>query len=144
MAIEISFVDSISCKELIVSQQAIKTWLRKVIQTEGKALGNIDFILCNDQYLLKINQDFLNHDTFTDIITFPYSYTPIEAEIYISCERVEENARNHTQQPEKEMLRVMVHGVLHMCGYDDHSAEDKIAMRQLEDRYLKLIFDSNS
>lgn len=115
-----------------------KVWLKKVADKEGFKLGNLNYIFCSDTYLLKINVEYLNHDTFTDIITFDNSEEDniIEGDIFISIERVKENSFTLNTVFDEELKRVVVHGLLHLCGYDDHSVEDKAEMRRLESEYI--------
>lgn len=116
-------------------------WLDEVAKSEKKTISNLLYIFCTDAFLLDINQRYLHHDTLTDIITFPYESNPIEAEIYISLERVFENAETFSQgEKHHELARVLVHGLLHMCGYTDHSEEEKEKMRAKESHYLCSIF----
>ncbi len=122
------------------NQTAISDWIKSVIEKEGKPLRQLNFILCNDEYLLKINLEYLNHDTLTDIITFPYTDPPvIHSDIYISVERVEDNAKCFNAAFNNELHRVIIHGVLHLCGYGDKTEEEEAVMRQKEDEALKLI-----
>jgi rRNA maturation RNase YbeY len=114
-------------------------WINRVLESEGAAHGQIDYIFCSDQYLLGLNQKFLQHSTFTDIITFDYSGgKEISGDIFISVERVMENAVGLNETFEKELLRVMVHGLLHMLGYPDKTAKDKRYIRQVEENKIKL------
>ncbi len=117
----------------------LKLFLSSIFNEEGFDFHSISYIFCTDEYLLKLNQQYLNHDTLTDIITFTLSETslPIISEIYISVERVRENAELLQLPFETEMNRVMIHGILHLCGYSDHSAELKLQMRAKEDYYLQ-------
>jgi len=117
-----------------------KTWIKKVIVSEKKKLGAIQYIFCDDNYLLKINRTYLNHDTLTDIITFSTSDSKeiISGEIYISIERITENAIVQSSSFNDELSRVIIHGVLHLVGYDDHCDNDKKIMRSKEDYYLLL------
>lgn len=110
-----------------------------MVITEGKEIEQVNYIFCSDAYLLKINKDYLAHDYYTDIITFPYSYQPIKSDIYISIDRVAENADTETVSFRHELHRVLVHGLLHMCGYDDQDSDATAIMRQKEDQYLALI-----
>jgi len=104
---------------------------------EGRKIGSLFFVFCSDDDLLELNEEYLNHNTLTDILTFPYSQDPIEADIYISLERVSENADLYSEGNKlKELLRVMVHGLLHMCNYNDHSRAGKSEMRTRETLYL--------
>jgi rRNA maturation RNase YbeY len=95
-------------------------------------------VLCSDEYLYQINLEYLQHDTYTDVITFPYSDTPdlVEGDIFVSVERVTDNAAQLRVHPTDELHRVMVHGLLHLLGYDDKTPESKIAMTQREDYHL--------
>lgn len=125
--------------ELPVSEHLLSAWLERVIQHEGKNLVGLDFIYCSDEYLLEVNKEYLNHDYYTDVITFPYQKEAIEGDIFISVDRVNENAITEMVDFTQELCRVMVHGVLHLCGYDDHSPELKAQMRGLETHYLGLL-----
>jgi probable rRNA maturation factor len=118
-----------------------KVWLKKVAEKEGFIINDLNYIFCSDKYLHKMNLEYLDHDTYTDIITFDNSENDkiIEGDIFISIERVVDNSKNLNTQFEDETKRVIVHGLLHLCGYDDHSAEDKAEMRRLESEYI-LIF----
>ena len=112
-------------------------WLLAVISSEEKVLKEVSFNFCNDQELLKVNQEFLSHDNLTDIITFDYSDpSGIMGEVLISTERVKDNALDFDQLFDVELRRVMVHGVLHLCGYKDKSDDEKILMTKKEDFYL--------
>jgi len=117
-----------------------KTWIKEVIVSEKRKLGDIQYIFCDDNYLLNINSTYLNHDTLTDIITFSTSDSKkiISGEIYISIERITENSLIHSSSYNEELSRVIIHGVLHLIGYDDHSNNDKKIMRSKEDYYLLL------
>lgn len=107
---------------------------------ELREIGSVAFVFCDDNYLHKINLEFLKHDTFTDIITFDYSAgNEIISEIYISVDRVADNAKKYSQTFEDEIHRVIIHGVLHLCGYKDRLAEDKQIMRDKENHYLSLL-----
>lgn len=122
--------------------EILKSWLKEVIQKEQqKAVGDIRYVFTDDTSLNAINNDFLDHDNFTDIITFNTSseLDIISGEIYISVERVRENAEMHQQDFEKELARVIIHGVLHLIGFKDHSAEEKAIMRTQEDYCLNLL-----
>jgi rRNA maturation RNase YbeY len=114
-----------------------KAWLIRVIEEEGKELGEINYIFCDDEYLHKINVDFLNHDTLTDIISFDYSAGAVlSGDIYISTQRVADNAKDFKTAFKNELNRVMVHGILHYCGYKDKSDTDAAVMRSKEDYYI--------
>ena len=118
----------------------LKTWLKHVVQSEGKSLGDLNYLFVDDKYLLEINQKFLDHDTLTDIITFPLSQSSdiISGEVYLSIERIKENAINLNVDFERELQRVMVHGLLHLIGYDDGTDDEKNLIRSKEDYYLNL------
>lgn len=114
-------------------------WITRIIVSEGFVVGEIDYIFCTDDYLLNINQEYLNHDTFTDIITFDYSDSKvISGDIFISTDRVKENAMIYKVEFNAELLRVMSHGVLHLIGYGDKMDEDRKLMRIKEDEKIKL------
>ena len=120
---------------------ALKKWIAGVVTNEGFKLKEINYIFCSDTYLHSINLQYLNHDTFTDIITFDRSEQvgSVEGDIYISIERVEENARELSVTFYEELHRVLIHGVLHLCGYTDKTKDDTIAMRNKEDACLSLL-----
>jgi len=113
-------------------------WIGRVVEAEKSAIQSLNYVFCSDRYLLRINQEYLNHNTLTDIITFDYSedYMSLEGEIYISIPRVRENARVLGTDFETELHRVIIHGVLHILGYKDKSKKDKAEMRAAEERYL--------
>jgi len=120
-------------------KSVIVKWLNKVAKSEGKSIGQLTYIFCNDAYLLDVNQRFLNHDTYTDIITFDNTVANfIGADIYISSDRVRENARINNVEFKKELLRVVVHGVLHLCGYKDKTEEEARLMRLKEDEKISM------
>ena len=114
----------------------ISQWILDTVGAEGKSISHFQFIFCTDSYLHEINLKYLNHDTFTDIITFPYVHNPLESDIFISIDRIRENANTFGITFEKELYRVIIHGVLHMIGYSDKTQEDKKIMTQKEDQYL--------
>lgn len=121
----------------LTSQERVSLWLLDVINKEEKAIKEISFNFCNDKELLKVNQEFLSHNNLTDIITFDYSDSSgIIGEILISTERVKDNALDFDQPFDVELRRVMVHGILHLCGYKDKSDDEKILMTKKEDFYL--------
>lgn len=114
-------------------------WLRTVCGSEIKKLGALSIIFCSDNYILDINLRYLQHDYFTDIITFDYCQDDtISGDLFISIDSVRENASYYGATFEEELDRVMVHGVLHLIGYDDHSEEEKKVMRSKEDYYIKM------
>lgn len=120
----------------------LKQFLVKLAMREGKRIEAINYIFTTDARVLEINRAYLNHHDYTDIITFPLhvSGKAISADIYISTERVKENAATFSSSFKKELHRVVFHGLLHLCGYRDKSQKDQLQMRQLEDKYLRLYF----
>jgi len=118
----------------------LSKWIKRVIISEKYEVGELFYIFCDDAYLLEINQRFLGHDTFTDIITFPTSKDPkiLSRQIFISIPRVMENCKLLGTDFHDEFARVLIHGVLHLMGYEDHSGEEKRIMRQKEDKSLSL------
>jgi probable rRNA maturation factor len=122
-------------------QQPRKTvkWVLESVMREGITVLDINYIFCSDQYLLKLNKEFLSHNTLTDIITFDYSNRKnISGEIYISIERVRENSTKFNSGIEEELLRVMIHGILHLLGYKDKKPKEIATMRKKEEAYLSL------
>ena len=118
-------------------------WILSAISKEGYSLESINYVFCNDKYLHQINVEYLNHDTLTDIITFSYSEqddSPILGDIYISIERVQENAKLYGNQNfEHELNRVIIHGVLHLCGYQDKTNDQQKEMTEKENYYLRIL-----
>ena len=122
------------------TEASVAACIKAITAEESREVGDITFVFCDDNYLLKINKEFLDHDTYTDIITFDYSVgNEIISEIYVSTDRVEENAKKYKQTFENEIHRVMIHGILHLCGYNDKLAEEKQIMRDKENHYLSLL-----
>lgn len=123
--------------EIEGQKKELKHWLLKVVESEGFILGDVLYFFLNDEQLLKVNMQFLNHDTYTDIITFDYDDGNIvNGEIYISEDRIRDNSKQMDVLLQDEMLRVIVHGVLHLCGYKDKTDLDSAVMRQKEDDYI--------
>ncbi|MFK8103534.1 MAG: rRNA maturation RNase YbeY [Saprospiraceae bacterium] len=122
----------------IQEEAGIQQWISKVIEIEDFQLTKLSFIFCSDEYLHEINLKHLNHDTYTDIITFPYSEVKIEGDIFISIDRVKENAKQFKTSFEDEFCRVVIHGVLHLCGYRDKTPAEKALMRAKEEDCLAL------
>ncbi len=121
-------------------EQAATIWLQKIIERTGCVLRSLNFIFCSDEYLHRLNVEYLNHDTLTDIITFPYADPPnIEGDIFISIDRVKDNAQDFKVTFEQELNRVMSHGVLHLCGFGDKTPEEQKVMRQKEDEALQML-----
>ena len=123
----------------LTSKTQLRVFIESLFKKEKTPLATINYIFCSDKYLLSINQQFLKHDYYTDIITFGLhdKGTPVVAEVYISTDRVKDNAANHGVTYTNEMLRVLFHGALHLCGYKDKSKVDILTIRAKEDAYLK-------
>jgi probable rRNA maturation factor len=123
------------------NKAALRQWIKNTIEAEGYKLKEINFIFCTDEYLLDINRQYLNHDTYTDIITFDNAETEgqIVGDIFISVERITENASIFKVTPTRELHRVMIHGVLHLLGYGDKTPDEKTLMTQKEDQYLAFV-----
>lgn len=123
----------------LANEDQYSNWISRVIGSENKNEGEINYIFCDDDYLHEINMQFLNHDTLTDIISFDNSIgNELHGDIYISVERVADNAKDFNVSFNDEMLRVMAHGVLHYCGYKDKSEKDEEIMRQKEDEKMQM------
>ena len=119
------------------NDKLLSKWINETIKTEGFKEGDINYVFCNDDYLHKLNVEFLQHDTLTDILSFDYSVgKELHGDIFISIERVKENAHDLNVDFVIELHRVMIHGILHYCGYKDKAKEDKTRMRQKEELYL--------
>tara|TARA_R110002124_G_C8595550_1_gene483761 strand:+ start:155 stop:565 length:411 start_codon:yes stop_codon:yes gene_type:complete len=122
------------------NESVLSNWITNVIASEGFKLEEINYVFCDDDYLHKLNVEFLNHDTLTDIISFDYSVGKlIQGDIFISIERVEDNAKDFHVTFNKELQRVIVHGVLHYCGYKDKTDDNAKLMRQKENHYLAVL-----
>jgi len=124
-------------------QQKTKAWILGILSAESLNAVQINYIFCSDKFLHKVNLDYLSHDTYTDIITFDQSEKDdeLEGDIYISIERVKENSQSFGIPLDKELRRVMIHGILHLMGFSDKTSEEKSAMRKKEDSCLSLYFD---
>ena len=123
--------------EKIKDKAKLKIWIKKSIQNENFKVGSINYIFCTDEYLLDVNKKFLNHDYFTDIITFDYTEKPIiSGDLFISTERVLENAKQLNLPFENELKRVMIHGIIHLFGYQDNTKKEKETMTEKENLYL--------
>jgi probable rRNA maturation factor len=118
----------------------LKTFIESIFKKEKQKLSSITYIFCSDEFLLQMNRDFLQHDYYTDILTFGLSEKgePVEAEVYISLDRVKDNAANLETTYKNETLRVIFHGALHLCGYKDKRKSEITLMREKEDQYLRL------
>ncbi len=133
MSIEFHFED---VAEFPVTTETI-SWLENLLQNEEKKTGKIVYIFCSDEYLLEVNRKYLNHDYYTDIITFDYvKGKTVSGDIFVSLPRIFENAEMHNTSTDKELHRVLAHGLLHLSGYKDKSEEEQIIMRGKEDFYL--------
>ncbi|MFK8275056.1 rRNA maturation RNase YbeY [Capnocytophaga cynodegmi] len=125
--------------ELPEQETVFQTWIEKIIASEEKELGELNYIFCDDNYLHQINVQYLDHDTLTDIITFDYTEEQtISGDIFISVERVADNAKDFNVDFQAELLRVMAHGVLHLCGYKDKSDAESKQMRSKEEEKMQL------
>lgn len=121
------------------NEKELSSWLGDCCKLENQELTKLAFIFCSDEYLLQVNQDYLQHDYYTDVITFDYSESPfVSGDIFISIDRVSENAASFNTNFIDELHRVMIHGVLHLMGNTDSNAADKSAMTSKEDYYLSL------
>jgi probable rRNA maturation factor len=122
----------------VKDKKSFKEVLIFLFEKENVGLKRLNYIFCSDKYLVKINNQYLKHNTLTDVITFPFSEKgePVSAEIYISVERIKENAKTYGIQYQNELLRVMIHGALHLCGYNDKKKSLQLQMRGKEDYYL--------
>ena len=120
-------------------RKELKRFIESIFTSESKKLANLNYIFCNDANLLKMNKQYLQHDYFTDIITFDLSESvsgPITGEVYISIDRVKDNARIHQVPVDQELHRVIFHGALHLCGYKDKTKAQQSEMRKKENQYL--------
>jgi probable rRNA maturation factor len=121
------------------NEEAIRSWISNVIQSENKKVGDVTYIFCDDEYLLQINQEHLQHDYYTDIISFDYTVgNEINGDMFISIDRVKDNAVEYNVSFEEELRRVLAHGILHYCGYKDKSEAEELLMRSKEDEKLAM------
>ena len=122
---------------VIKDRLGLTSWIEEVLNKESRLLEELVFNFCSDESLLKINKEFLKHDTLTDVITFDYSASKaVSGEVFISVDRVRENAKEFDQDFNDEIRRVMIHGVLHLCGYKDKTSKDKALMSDMENCHL--------
>ncbi len=136
MAITFSFETDFKLK----SRNLIKQWIKRVIELRGQRLGNISYIFCDDEYLLDINRQYLQHDYYTDIITFDYTENGVvSGDLFISCDRVKDNASQMGVEEKEELQRVIIHGVLHLLGQKDKSDKEAKQMRKAEEESLCLL-----
>lgn len=136
--VEFNFLEKISLRD----RNRLKDFLVKMARSEGYRLNSLSVVFCSDDYLLEVNRTYLRHDYFTDIITFDYAGEKgaVEGELFISAHRVKENAKTFGVTVEKELHRVIFHGLLHLCGYRDKSKKDIALMREREEFYLHKYF----
>jgi len=124
----------------LVNEKQIINWLKNAVKNEGKTVSELSYIFCSDDYLHKMNLEYLKHDTYTDIITFDYTEgIVVGGDIFISIDRVKENALKFKTEFSTELSRVIIHGVLHLVGYKDKTTKEKEVMRSKEDFYLTLL-----
>ena len=137
MCMSISFNQADS-KVTLANRVALKSFIEKRVKKEGFSIETLTYVFCSDKYLLKMNKDFLSHNYYTDIISFDLSETPgnLIGEVYISVDRVKDNAKTHRTSLKEELHRVIFHGALHFCGYKDKKPTDTKKMRQMEDLWL--------
>lgn len=125
----------------LIGKRMVKLFISEIFKREGKDLRELTYVFCTDEFLLQVNRDFLQHDYYTDIITFDLSEANIWGtigEVYISIDRVRENASHHQTTFSNELLRVLFHGALHLCGYGDKTKREITIMREKEDEYLRI------
>lgn len=129
-------------KKYIVGRQiALKNTINTIASDFGYAINRIDYVFCDDEFLLEINRKSLNHDYYTDIITFDYNEDQsIESEIYISIDRVKDNAKNYNEAFHVELYRVILHGALHLVGFKDKTKKEKEKMRSMENKYIEILY----
>lgn len=130
------FKESVSFR--LTKQDELRKWIMQAAKKEKYSIDNLNYIFCSDKYLKKINKDYLNHNYYTDIITFDISSQKgrIEGDIFISIDRIQANAKQYKVSPVDELRRVMIHGLLHLVGYKDKSPKDQSEMRRMEDFWL--------
>ena len=130
-------------KTALLHRKKLKNFIEMMFNREGKELRSLNYVFCSDSKLFSINKQYLNHDYYTDIITFDLSKKkmPIEGEVYISVDRVKDNAVLYNETFQKELHRVIFHGVLHLCGFGDKNKRESIKMREMELKYLKMYFN---
>lgn len=127
------------CDFNIVNEDEFFVWIENVINSENKSLGEISYIFCDDEYLLEINKQYLNHDYYTDIISFDYTVNEVvSGDIFISIDRVKENALDYGVSFDNELKRVIIHGVLHFCDFKDKSQDEERIMRLKEEEKINL------
>lgn len=136
---EISF-NMVDSNYRVEQKNILRQWIQSAVKREKKTAGEISFNFCSDEYLLSVNKEHLKHDYYTDIITFDFcDGNTISGDIYISIDRVKENAKTEKKTISNELHRVIIHGVLHLCGYKDKKPAEALQMREKEDFYLSLL-----
>ncbi|WP_298397477.1 rRNA maturation RNase YbeY [Flavobacterium sp.] len=121
------------------NEEDFSSWISRVISSENKKEGDLNYVFCDDEYLLEINRQYLDHDYYTDIISFDYSVgNELHGDLFISIDRVKENASDFEVSFDEELKRVIIHGILHYAGYKDKSVDDELLMRQKEDEKIKM------
>ena len=132
--------NSVDTKFPKIKRREISKWIKNVASTYSKRVGEISYIFCSDEEILRINRQYLNHDYYTDIITFDYSEGDIiSGDLFISLDTVKSNSENYLVDYQQEMYRVIIHGILHLCGLKDKTPEDEKKMRDNEDKALSLL-----
>jgi probable rRNA maturation factor len=135
--LDINFVDQ---DDLQLDEEKLQSWLAKVVEKHNCELGEVTYVFCSDDYLLEVNKQYLNHDYFTDIITFDYTdNSVVSGDLFISLDRIRDYSNTQNIEMMNELHRVMVHGVLHLCGFKDKSKEEELMMRHLEDEALLMM-----
>lgn len=135
------FCEKVTCPDIRLDNVGV--WLNAAVESNNRTAGDISIIFCSDSYLHSMNKAYLDHDYFTDIITFDYSDgNIISGDLFISLDRVKDNANKFDVTFEQELLRVVIHGVLHLLGFNDKSMEEQQVMRDNEDRYLKIYYNA--
>ena len=139
-------LDTADTSITLLHRTQLKSFLEKQIKKEGLIIEHLQYVFCSDKFLLQINKDFLQHDYYTDIISFDLSETKgkLIGEVYISVDRVKDNAKTHKTSIKEELLRVIFHGALHFCGYKDKKPADSKLMRQMEDKWIRSYIKSLS
>ena len=120
-------------------KQRTKKWIKHIVEQEAQKTGDINIIFCSDEYLLQVNKQYLNHDYYTDIITFNYNTNKVNGDLFISIDRVADNAEKQNVPRGTEMQRVIIHGVLHLLGYNDKTKAEEKKIRQKEDQAIEIL-----
>ena len=122
-----------------IKKRETTAWIRRVTATYGKKVGDISYIFCNDERILEVNREYLQHDYYTDIITFDYTEgNTVSGDIFISLDTVKTNSEQYNTPYDEELHRIIIHGILHLCGQGDKTAEDEAEMHRKEDKYLAM------